>query len=207
VKIAGLVLAGGSARRFGGDKLAAEIDGRSLLERAVAASADVCDMVVVALAVDGPAPSLVGPAGVDLELVRDPYPDGGPLVGLAAALEHASRLGAERAVVVGGDMPWLRPAVLRALLDALADPGTDACEPVVDGAPRPLPSALRVRPALAAARIRLGSGGRSLAGLFDELRTATLEEAAWRPLDADGESFRDVDRAADLERPRGAGPG
>jgi len=206
MSVAGIVLAGGAARRFGGGKLAAELDGRSLLERAIEATADVSEVVVLALAADGPVPTLTAQPSVAIEVVRDPYPDGGPLVGLAAGLARAQQLGAERAVVVGGDLPWMRPAVLRGLLAMLDDPVFDASEPVVDGTIRPLPSALRVGPAATAARLRLGSGGRSLAGLFDALRTAVLAESAWRAWDPDGDSFRDVDRAEDLDRPPGADP-
>lgn len=201
MSVAGLVLAGGSSRRFGGDKLAAELDGRPLLEHVLAAVATVSDVVVIALATDGPEPDLVAPAAVRLVLVRDERTGDGPLVGLAAALDGAERAGAERAVVVGGDMPWIRPVVLRALLAALDDPEADACEPVVDGAPRPLPAALRVEPASRAARVRLAAGGRSLAGLFDGLRTVELPGSDWRAMDPDGDSFRDVDRPGDLVRP------
>lgn len=202
--VAGIVLAGGEGRRFGGDKLATEVNGRSLLARAVESVGEVADVVVVALAFgarDGGSSALGGDLPrARLLVVRDPRSDGGPLLGAATALEAAHHLGAELAVLVGGDMPWLRPTVLASLLAALDDPGFDACLPVVDGAPRPLPAALRVQPGHDAARRGTSAGRRSLLSLFDGLRTTDLTEAAWRPLDPDGESFRDVDRPADLDR-------
>ncbi|HSL32578.1 MAG TPA: NTP transferase domain-containing protein, partial [Candidatus Limnocylindrales bacterium] len=48
--VSGIVLAGGAARRFGGDKLAATIGGATLLDRAVTAVADQASEVVVVLA-------------------------------------------------------------------------------------------------------------------------------------------------------------
>jgi molybdopterin-guanine dinucleotide biosynthesis protein A len=207
VTVAAIVLAGGRGRRFGGDKLATEVDGRSLLARAVEATAEVADLVVVALAWSPtdtiPTGDLAIPAGTRLVLVHDPRRDGGPLLGAATALETTQRLGADHAILVGGDMPWLRRIVLDALLAALDDPAVDACTPVVDGASRPLPASLRVGPALGAARAGTAANRRSLMALFDGLRTAELTEAAWRVLDPAGESFRDVDHPADLdEAPR-----
>ncbi len=49
---AAVILAGGRSTRMPGDKLALVIDGRTLLERAVAAASPVSDIVVVA----GPRP-------------------------------------------------------------------------------------------------------------------------------------------------------
>ena len=41
--VAGIVLAGGQSRRMGRDKVAIELAGRTLLQRAVDALAEVCD--------------------------------------------------------------------------------------------------------------------------------------------------------------------
>ena len=77
--ILGAVLAGGQSSRFGSDKALAVLDGRTLLDRAVAALADLCDAVVVVGRDAAPAPVL-----------KDrPRAGMGPLGGLAAALHHA----------------------------------------------------------------------------------------------------------------------
>ncbi len=198
--VAGIVLAGGAAQRFGRDKLAIEVEGRTLLERSIGAVGAVAGVVVVALAAWAPEPALRTTLTRRPELVRDPTPGGGPLMGLATALEAAARLGADVAIVVGGDMPWIRPAVLGALLSALDDAGIDACAPLVEGVRRPLPVALRVGPALEAAEARLAGGRGSLLGPLELLRTTDLAEKTWRALDPAGDTFRDVDRPSDLER-------
>jgi len=200
-RVAGIVLAGGRASRFGRDKLAERLDGRTLVDRAIASLEPVVDLVVVAGPHDAtrriPAHHGV-PGGSRRPRLRtaDPVPDGGPVVGLATALEVAADNRASAAVVVGGDMPWLRPVVLERLLVELE--AAEAVVAVETGSWRPLPLALRVAPALDAAREHLASGGRDLFGLLRRLRVRTLEEAVWRPIDPGGATFRDIDRPMDL---------
>lgn len=195
-----IVLAGGRASRFGADKLAAELDGESLLDRAIAAARGVADEVIV-----------VGRSVTDPEVrhVPDTEPFGGPLAGLAAGLEQAS---GRLAVVIGGDMPRLAPKVLALMLASL---GGDASIEAVTLAPpsrqepadaprrQVLPLVLTVEAARAAARFALAAGDRSLVGLLDRLMSVEIATAAWLPLDPEANTLLDVDTAADLERIRG----
>jgi len=203
--INGIVLAGGTSRRFGGDKLAAELDGASILASTIAAVEAVADRVIVA----GPALPRGFLAGeVPVALVHDPAPSGGPLVALAHALELevAPDRFESLAVVVGGDMPRVVPAVLTAMLDRLAsDRGVDAIVlEAPDAAHRQvLPLALRVAPARAVARALLQLEDRSLRLLVDRLRATELPAELWRALDPAGDTLADVDTREDLERLRG----
>jgi molybdenum cofactor guanylyltransferase len=89
--ILGAVLAGGRSSRFGSDKALALLDGRSLLDHAVATLRDQCDAVVV-----------VGrdhPAGVS----DWPAPHAGPLGGIAGALHHALASGFRTVLTCGVD--------------------------------------------------------------------------------------------------------
>ena len=204
-RVTGIVLAGGASRRFGGDKLAATIDGRTLLERSVAAVAAVADEVIVVVAPGDdralPAPEVADPGGrataVPVRRVEDPETHGGPLLGLLAALEAASE---PLAIVAGGDMPSLSEDVLRALVRALGESGesAEAALLVRHGVERPLPAAVRNGAATQAARRLLAEDERSLVALFRALRTRPLAEAEWRGLDPAGDTLRDVDTPADL---------
>lgn len=200
--VTGIVLAGGSSRRFGGDKLAAVVEGRPLLDHVLAGLATVCPVLVVAVGADGRLPGSVSPP-VPWRAVRDPVADGGPLIGLAAALDIAE---SPWALVVAGDMPRPRPPVLRALLDAARAAPADAAVLLERGERRPLPAAIRVGAARRVASGLVASGQRSLTALFDALPTVTLPETAWRALDPRGESLLDVDTRADLERLGGHRP-
>ena len=83
--ILGAVLAGGQSSRFGSDKALALFEGRTLLDHAVAALAELCDAVMV-----------VGRETAPVPVLPDrPRAGMGPLGGLAAALHHASEGGYE----------------------------------------------------------------------------------------------------------------
>jgi molybdopterin-guanine dinucleotide biosynthesis protein A len=97
----GAVLAGGRSSRFGSDKALAMLDGRSLLDHALAALRPHCDAVIV-----------VGRG----EIADWPRPNMGPLGGIAGALIHAADQGFDRLLTAPVDCVRL-PDDLRALLE------------------------------------------------------------------------------------------
>lgn len=191
-RLGAVVLAGGRSSRFGREKLAEVIDGRPLLEHAIAAvralGPDVDIVVVVA---PDAAPAL--PRGA--RLAHDERAFEGPLAGLAAGL-GALAAATDRVIVVGGDQPTLVPDVLRLLLEALDD-GADAAALEIDGRPRPLPMAVRREPGAVRAAALLAEGERRLRALPEALGARVVDEDAWRALDPDGRSARDVDVPGD----------
>jgi len=190
---AGIILAGGRASRFGSDKLVLEIDGRPLLHLAIEAVAAVAAGLVV-VAAPGQSPAL--PAGLEtrISVVHDPEPYGGPLVGLGVAL---GAIEAPTAVVVGGDMPSLRPAVLRRLIAAVG-PARPAAVLEVPGRVQPLPMAIDVAAARIGAAAVLGRGRRSLRDLLAALGATSLPAPVWLALDPGAATIVDIDRPTDL---------
>jgi molybdopterin-guanine dinucleotide biosynthesis protein A len=202
--VAAIVLAGGRAARFGSDKLAHPLGGTTVLAATVDAVTPLVDEVVVVLAPGAPVPDL-SPRR-PLRVARDPEPHPGPLVGLVAGLAEAR---APLVLVVGGDMPWIRPDLCSLLLATLREEKREAAALMVGDALRPLPAALRRRRALTVLARVVAKGSRSLQAGLQALATVAVPEAAWRPLDPDGASLRDVDRPEDLaggERPAGGHP-
>lgn len=219
--VVAIVLAGGAASRFGSDKLATDLDGRPLLHHALEAVAAVADRIVVVIAPEAPFPSV--PEGLARRVVfaRDAAAHGGPLAGLAAGLaaidtpvrEEAPHISGPEAgsagsvgpvgpvaLVVGGDMPSLVPAVLRLLADTLASGPSLAAMTLAAPGPAPLPMAVRPDAARTAIDAILASGGRrSLLSLLDAVPSATLLGDRWRPLDPSGATLRDIDTLADLQ--------
>jgi molybdenum cofactor guanylyltransferase len=192
-----LVLAGGRSTRFGRNKLAEPLRGRSLLDHSIVAAAAVAREVLVLVPPVGDAPRLPrspDPA-VPITTIRDPEPFGGPLVALLAGLERARE---PFALVVGGDMPDLSRDVLARVLRALDASEADAVALAFRGRRQPLPLGLRVGTATAAARRLLADGVRSLQSLTDALRTRELSEGEWRSLDPAAATLHDVDRPEDL---------
>lgn len=221
--VSAIVLAGGRSRRFGADKLAATLDGRTLLERAVDAVAEVADEVLVVIAADPVAGSAQAPGQVPsapdgpvaraaarpgVRIVRDAVPDAGPLAGILAgawAAHHPTLL------VVAGDQPWLVPGVLRLLLmtaEAAARPGVagaraDGVRPrgailAGEGELLPLPLAASRDAVVETGERLMRAGARSLRGLAVALDALAVPEPAWRSIDPGGRTLRDVDRPEDL---------
>lgn len=196
---AGIVLAGGRSTRFGGDKLGEPVGGAPLLHRPIAVLAAQCAEVIVAIGAEADEPALPRGLTVPIRLVRDPVPDGGPLAGLVAGLRAARE---PLALVVGGDMPDLRPALLEALLHRAEETGAGAVALAEGEVVRSLPAVVRSA-ALPIAERRLASADRSLVGFFRSAGLAVIPEVEWRAWDAAGDSLRDVDTPEDLERPGG----
>jgi molybdenum cofactor guanylyltransferase len=192
--VSGIVLAGGRSTRFGSDKLTATFNGRPLMHAAIDVVSGVCDDVIVVRSPGRSGEDL--PAGV--RVANDPTEGEGPLAGLHAGLIAAVRSGS--ALVVGGDMPDLQPAVLRELLTVLDPAEVDAAVLADGDRPRPLPAALRTWPAADVAHALLHAGSRRLRDVFDALRTAVIDEDTWTALDPGRRTLIDVDEPSDLPR-------
>ena len=93
------MLAGGRSRRFGTDKLAYEIAGRSLLAHTLDALPDDVDVYLV-----GPP----RPASRPLVIVREDPPGGGPAAALVCGLAAALEGGADLIATLPGDAPQCR---------------------------------------------------------------------------------------------------
>ena len=193
--VTGIVLAGGRSSRFGSDKLRAEISGKSLLEHAVESVAKGATEVIVVCAPDDDRP--LPEARIPVRRVVDPAAFGGPLVGLRSGLEAAAE---PIVIVVGGDMPSVRPSVLAALIRALlaAPDQVNAAVLASRGTLVPLPAALRTGAATDRVRRLVDDGERRLRSVFEQFPTRILDETEWRPLDPDGATLLDVDRPSDL---------
>ena len=113
MRVAGLVLAAGAGRRFGGPKAVVEIAGERLVDRAVRvlAGGGCPDVVVVSGAVplEVPGASVVHNAGWD--------------TGMASSLQVGAEAtaGYDAVLVLLVDLPGVTVACVRRVLDAVAD--------------------------------------------------------------------------------------
>ena len=128
--IAGLILAAGAGTRYGdGPKLLATIDGRPLLEHAIAAQCAVPELSRIVVVLGAHAEELR--AGVDMQraepVICERWEDG-----QAASLRCgvAALAGADKVIVTLGDEPLLTPAVIARFVGE--PPGARA---VYDGRP------------------------------------------------------------------------
>jgi molybdopterin-guanine dinucleotide biosynthesis protein A len=179
--------------RFGRDKLAEPYEGLPLLHHALLRLAVVCDEVVVVLAPGADTSGL--PPGV--RPAFDATPGEGPLAGLQAGLLAAAA--ADVVVVSGGDMPDLRVAVLREMLQVMEESGVDAVALQDGDRARPLPCVLRPAPAADAVHSLLHAGRRRLRDVLDALHTAVIDADTWTALDPERRTLFDVDEPGDIE--------
>ena len=153
------ILAGGQAVRFGGrDKSALLIDGRTLLDRQLAALAPLTDDVMI-----------VGGARAT---IHDIVPGCGPLGGLHAALTAARH---DTLFLIACDMPYVSTALVAYLLSLAG--GADAVVPRSERGYHPL-CAVYTRACLEPVAARLADRQLKMRDLVDSLRTrvVTIEE-------------------------------
>lgn len=172
---AGAILAGGKARRFGGqDKARLIVQGRSIIERQVELLRAVADDVFLV----GHDP--VRFADIGLPVFRDRVSGAGAIGGILTAIEATT---ADRVLVIACDMPFLVPGLLRALL-ALAESGDGAWVRTQRG-PEPLVACYRQQ-ARTAIREAIQSGHLKAAELNNVLTLRELTEhdvAAFGPVE------------------------
>ncbi len=174
---AALVLCGGFSRRMGRDKWSLPFGDETLLERTVRIVGEVVPEVWV-VAREGQ-----GVRGHP-RIARDPAEGQGPLAGLAAGLEATK---AERAFLTSCDAPFLRPAVVRRLLDLSR--GHAAAVPFVGGY-HMTTAAVYAREALPVARRLLAEKRLRPLFLVEELKARIVTEKELHDVDPALESFR-----------------
>lgn len=167
----GVILAGGGARRLGGQpKGLLLVEGARIIDRVATALREASDDLLL-VANDPGAPEWL--PGV--RTATDVRLGEGALGGLHAALSHAGGAGA---LVVAWDMPFVEPGLLRALR-ALGEAGADAAVPESETSGRGVePLCAWYGPAcLAAIERRLDAGDRRVVAFFEDVRVSQLSAA------------------------------
>ena len=115
-----IVPAAGSAERFGGKKLLAQVDGEPLLDRTIAALLEGgADQIIVVVAPDAEELTHDVNAFADARVwpVVNPDPSRGMFSSLQAGMAEAE---GDALLVLPADMPFVQPATVRLLLEAFA---------------------------------------------------------------------------------------
>lgn len=191
----GIILAGGQSSRLGEDKALVPLAGLPLMTHTARRLHHVSRQLIIAgrshLPVD------IG-LSTNVTFAADTIPGAGPLVGVYSGLLVSD---ANLDIVVGCDMPLLRPRLLAHLLSA--DVGSDAVVTVADwsGETQLLPSIYK-RDAVDEIRRALDEGERSLKGFLTRVPTLIVPEAEVRAIDPEGRSFFNVNTREDLRRAR-----
>ena len=184
----GVLIAGGAGERFGGPKALAQFHGETLVARAHATLAAVCDDVVV-----------VAPESLDLPVpaaarVCDRIAGEGPLSALVAGLESRAFT---CAFALGVDLPLLESAQVRRLFAEWKD--DVALVPAPGGRAQPL-AAVYAPAALAPLDGALAEGRRALVPAVMSLGPRLLDDAALGELGIAPECLDDADTPEALAR-------
>ena len=181
---------------MGTSKALLEWHGSTLLEHAVG---------IVARSVDGPlivvrSPSQELPPLPDaISIVDDDHPGAGPLAALATGLD-ALGTRADRTLVCGVDTPFLTPAFVAVLIEALTD-DVDIALPAAGGRRHPLPAVVRVA-VLSTAQALVSDEQRALFTLVDRCRSRDVAEGALRAADPSLASLRNLNEREAYEAAR-----
>jgi len=197
----GIVLCGGRSQRMGRPKAWLPFAGELMLPRVVRLLGEAVAPVVVVAAPDQDVPPL--PAGI--EVVRDEEKGRGPLQGLAAGLA-ALRGRVEAAYLSSCDVPFLRPAFVRRLVDLLGDAAI--CVPRVGEYHHPLAAVYRLEVVDAVARL-LAEGRLRPFFLFEAVPTRVVGPKELADLDPTFQSLRNLNTPEEYEaalREAGADP-
>ncbi|MEM4352275.1 MAG: molybdenum cofactor guanylyltransferase [Candidatus Caldarchaeum sp.] len=199
-KPAGVVLAGGVSKRFGGDKAMALVAGEPIVRRVSRALHEAVGEVYLSV-------KTTERGAVLMEASR-PYVTGflvdefqlGPVSGILTA---AKQLEAETLLTTSVDVPLLRPETLKNLLNHLRDTGAEAASVVwADGNVETLIQAITRKTVIRYAERFLGARASSCRP-SDLLRAATaLLLVHVSRLTKDPTEFANINTPEDLEKPR-----
>ena len=141
IEVGGIVLCGGQSKRMGRPKEWLPFAGETLLARVVRLMREAVSPIVVVAAREQELPELPP----DVRIVRDEEGGRGPLQGLATGLAALQGL-ADAAYASSCDVPFLRPAFIKRMIDLLGD--HHVCVPRIGGYYHPDPgkSAAVMRP-------------------------------------------------------------
>ena len=178
--ISGVILAGGESVRMGSDKALMPIQGARFIDHAYHRLASLFDEVLIVTN----SPQLY--ADIPARKVPDILGQG-VLAGIHSGLKHARH---EQVFVVGCDMPFIDPEVVRAVCAGGAS--ADVVIPVhADERVEPL-HALYSKRCLAAITGRLDAGDKRIISFFPEVLVKEVGPECWHEIDPEGLSFCNI---------------
>ncbi len=188
--LTGFVLAGGKSTRMGRDKAALSLNGRTLLETALAAVRPVVNEVFIL----GPREPYCNFAPV----VADIFPGCGPLSGIHAALAQTKT---EFNLMIAVDTPFLSAGLLRYLAERALAARAVVTAPEINGYPQPL-CAVYSQDFLPIAERALRAGAYKIVPLFPNGGTLVIRETELARVAFTAEMFENLNTPEDLERAR-----
>jgi molybdopterin-guanine dinucleotide biosynthesis protein A len=198
MNVGGIVLCGGQSSRMGRPKAWLPFGGELMLPRVVRLLREAVEPVVVVAAPGQDVP----PLPPEVAVVRDEEQGRGPLQGLAAGL-HALRGKVDAAYLSSCDVPFLKPAFVRRLVELLGD--ADVCVPRAGGYHHPLAAVYRLAVAGAAERLLAENRLRPFF-LFEQVPTRVVGPDELAGVDPAWQTLRNLNTPDDYESALGELP-
>jgi len=189
-QLSGFVLAGGKSTRMGHDKAAINLNGRTLLEHALAALRAVCRDVAI-----------LGKHelyGALSPVYEDAFPGCGPLGGIHAALANSQT---QFNLVIAVDTPFLAPRFLSYLAERAVTSGAVVTTPEIDNYTQPLCTVYSLD-FLPIAEQALRLGNYEIVSLFPQAQTLVIKESELRKVSFAAGMFENLNTPEDLARAR-----
>ncbi len=191
-KVGGIILCGGQSKRMGKPKAWLPICGELMLPRVVRLLGEAVGPIVVVAAPEQDVPPLPG----YVQILHDEEKGRGPLQGLAAGLA-ALQGSADAAFASSCDVPFLRPAFVRRMIELLGD--QKICVPYVGGFHHPLAAVYRVE-VLDSVRNLLSENRLRPVFLFDAVPTRVVQAEELSDVDPAFETLRNLNTPEDYEQ-------
>ena len=191
MSISAAIMAGGKSKRMGQDKAWIELDGEPLIKRVAIVLGQVADEVIVVA--NEPRYASLG-----LRVVKDGYPEGGALGGIATGVGAATH---DTVLVAACDMPFLSANVWRALLGHAGE--ADVVIPRVGSELQPL-HALYTKACVPHMARALAENRLRVIAFFDQVRVLPIEEPELRAVDPTLRAFTNVNTPEELADALGA---
>lgn len=186
--VTGAVLAGGRSRRFGSDKAAAAWGRSTLVESVSDSLTGLFRQQLLVVKTPGTLAHLARP---ERRVVRDAFAEHHALGGIYSALTAAPT---KRVFVCACDMPFLDPALIRAL--CAVSSGFDAVVPLWEGRVQSL-CAVYSKSCLPAIERLIAEKRFGVRDLFPSVTARVFSEAEVQEVDPGGRSFLDLDTPRD----------
>jgi len=190
-QLSGFVLAGGKSTRMGQDKAAIALNGRTLLEHALAALREVCRNVAILGSHE-----LYGTLA---PVYEDIFPGCGPLGGIHAALTGSQT---QFNLIIAVDTPFLAPAFLSYLAERAMAAGAVVTTPEINDYTQPLCTVYSLD-FLPIAEQALRLGNYKIVPLFPGDKTLVIKQSELRQFAFAADMFENLNTPDDLARARG----
>ena len=189
-RISGVILAGGSNKRFGGiTKANVVIDGETIISRIISTISDLFDEIIIVTNKPEEFQEFI-----QYKMVEDQYLKAGPLGGIHAALKASSE---DAIFVFAGDMPFLDKEIITDQINEFSKRQHDVFIPKVDQFIEPLHAIYRKSALNHLERFLLEGKSRAVRDFLSEVNVGYLQMTKNEKTEI---AFANINSPSDLEK-------